>query len=120
MLQLTKIGGKLQMKKEMGKLNLGFVDPRKVVEGILKGDIPTPACVFCREVHSGTLIVFVTPMGQHAFCSVCENCISSDLVESKIELIEKRVSEIYLKGSTVKLAEQIFKGKMISREVGEA
>ena len=108
------------MKKEMSKLNLGRVDPKEVIEGILKGDIPTPACIFCRKVENGSLLIFVSPSGQFAFCSVCEKCISSDLIESKMGVIEKRVAEIYARGSNTNLEEQIFEGKIVSREIGKA
>ena len=108
------------MKKEMNKLELGFADPKEIVEGILKGEIPTPSCIFCRQVSSGTLIVFTAQSGQYAFCSVCEKCISPNLIQVKMDVIEKRVSEIYLKGGSIKLAEQMFEGKIVSREVGEA
>lgn len=108
------------MKKEMTKLDLGKVDPKEVVEGILKGDLPTPACIFCREVRNGSLLVFVSPLGEYAFCAICEKCIPPDLVQSKMDVIEKRVAEIYSQGSNVKLGEQIFKNKMVSRTVGEA
>lgn len=108
------------MKKEMTKLDLGKVDPKEVVEGILKGDLPTPACIFCREVRNGSLLVFVSPLGKYVFCAICEKCILPDLVQSKIDVIEKRVAEIYSQGSNVKLEEQIFKNKMVSRTVGEA
>jgi hypothetical protein len=37
-----------------------------------------------------------------------------------MDVIEKRASEIYVKGGIIKLAEQMFEGKMVSREVGEA
>jgi hypothetical protein len=120
MLHLAKIGGNFQMKKEMSKLNLGRANPKEIVEGILKGEIPTPACIFCREVRTGTLLVFASLSGQYAFCSVCENCISSEMIESKMEVIEKRVVEIYSKGGNTNLEEQMFKGKIVSREVGEA
>jgi len=108
------------MKKEMNKLDLGFADPKEIVEGILKGEIPTPSCIFCREVRTGTLIVFTAPAGKYAFCSVCENCISPNLIQVKMDVIEKRVSEIYSKGGSIKLAEQMFEGKIVSREIGEA
>lgn len=108
------------MKKEMSKLNLGFADPKNVVEGILKGEIPTPACIFCREIRNGTLLVLNTPSEQYVFCSVCEECIDSDLIQVKMDVIEKRVSEIYLEGGNIKLDEQMFKGKAVSREIGRA
>jgi len=108
------------MKKEMSKLDLGRADPKEVIDGILKGEIPTPSCIFCREVRSGTLLVLTTPTGQYVFCSVCENCISPNLIEVKMDVIEKRVSEIYSSGRNIKLAEQTFEGKIIMREIGEA
>jgi len=108
------------MKKEMSKLNLGFTDPKKIVEDILKGEIPPPACIFCRKVENGVLLVFVSGVGRYAFCSVCEKCISPNLIEVEMPRIEKRVNEIYLRGSDVKLEEQMFKGKIVSREIGEA
>lgn len=108
------------MKKEMRKLDLGKADPKEIVDGILKGEIPTPACIFCREVRDGSLLVFVSPSGHFAFCAVCEKCISQDQIKSKMDVIEKRVSEIYLKGGNIKLEEQIFKNKIVSREIGEA
>lgn len=108
------------MKKEMSKLDLGFADPKEIVEGILKGEIPTPSCIFCREIRDGTLLVFVAPSGQFAFCSVCEKCINQNLIQAKMDVIEKRVSEIYLEGGSIKLAEQMFKGKIVSREIGKA
>jgi hypothetical protein len=42
------------------------------------------------------------------------------MIESKMEVIEKRVVEIYSKGGNTNLEEQMFKGKIVSREVGEA
>jgi len=108
------------MKKEMSRLDLGVADPKDVVEDILKGEIPTPACIFCREIRNGTLLVLTTPSGQYVFCSVCEECIGSDLIQVKMDVIEKRVAEIYSGGGNIKLDDQIFRDKIISREVGEA
>ena len=108
------------MKKEMNKLDLGHADPKEVINGILKGEIPTPACIFCGKIASGTLLVFTSQIGQYAFCAVCENCVTPNLIQVKMDVIEKRVSEIYLGGGSIKLAEQMFKGKMVSKEWGEA
>jgi hypothetical protein len=108
------------MKKEMGKLDLGFADPKEIVQGILKGEIPTPACIFCGKIANGTLLVFSSQIGQYAFCAVCENCITPSLIQVKMDVIEKRVSEIYLGGGSIKLDEQTYKGKVVSRTIGEA
>ena len=108
------------MKKEMTKLHLGKVNPKEVVDKILKGEVPTPACIFCREVKNGSLLVFTGPTGDFAFCSVCETCIPPDMVQSKMDVIEKRVIEIYSEGGNTKLDEQMFKNKIVSREIGKA
>jgi hypothetical protein len=108
------------MKKEMAKLHVGKVDPKKVVEDILRGDIPTPSCIFCREVRNGSLLVFNSPSGNFAFCCVCELCIPPNMIESKMDVIEKRVGEIYREGNDTKLDEQMFNDKIVSRIIGEA
>ena len=108
------------MKKEMSKLDLGYADPKEVINGILKGEIPTPACIFCGKIANGTLLVFSSQIGQYAFCAVCENCITPNLIQVKMDVIEKRVSEIYLGGGSIKLDEQTYKGKVVSRTIGEA
>jgi len=107
------------MKKEMRKLHLGVSSPDEIINGILKGDIPAPSCIFCREVKSGTIVVF-SSFNKYAFCSVCCDCVKSEDIEKNMQRIRERLAEIYAGGENIKLDEQMFKGKIVSREIGEA